>query len=142
MAVHSMDKKLIALMSLFFVAFLFFTTLVVFKKPLSTITRAENASEPSSTNSLLFAWPLSIKADKTSTVKIDVFVRSATNAPLENKTVKLSSTLGSIRAVQDSTDKGGKATFILTSETPGMAEITGTINQSTPIAQKLSIKFE
>ncbi len=137
-----MDKKLIGLMSIFFVAFLFFTTLVVFKNPLSTITRAGNAGQPSGANSLLFAWPLNTKADKSSTVKIDVFVRSDTNAPLENKTVTLKSTLGSIRAVQEATDKGGKATFILTSETPGIAEVTATIDQSTPLTQKLSIKFE
>lgn len=137
-----MDKKLVGLMSLFFVAFLFFTTLVVFKQPISTVTRAERANEPSGTSSLIFAWPLNAKAGSAGEVKIDVFVRSETNAPLENKTVALTSTLGNVQALSPQTDKGGKATFLLKSDGPGLAEVAATIDNKTPLSQKLTIKFE
>ncbi len=129
-------------MSLFFVAFLFFTSLIVFKNPLSTVTRAEKATQPSGTNSLLFAWPLSAKADGQTEVKIDVFVRSEANGPLENKSVSLSSTLGTVKTLSSSSDKGGKTTFSLSSATPGIAELSATIENSTPLTQKLTIKFE
>lgn len=137
-----MDKKLVALMSLFFVAFLFFTTMVVFKNPLSTVTRAEKANQPSSANSLIFAWPLNTKAGAGSEVKIDVFVRSEANGPLENKTVTLNSTLGSVKTVNATSDKGGKTTFNLSSDTAGIAELTATIDNSIPLSQKLTVKFE
>lgn len=137
-----MDKKLVALMSLFFVAFLFFTTLVVFKNPLSTITRAEKAAQPSGANSLIFAWPLNVKADGQSEVKIDVFVRSETNGPLENKTVAVNTTLGNLKVLDATSDKEGKTTFSLNSNTPGVAELTATIDNTLPLTQKLTIKFE
>lgn len=137
-----MDKKLIALMSLFFVAFLFFTTMVVFKNPLSTITRAERANQPSGPNSLIFAWPLNSKTGSGNEVKIDVFVRSEANGPLENKVVSLNSTLGTVKTLSGTSDKGGKTTFSLSSETPGLAELTATIDNSIPLTQKLTVKFE
>ena len=137
-----MDKKLVALMSLFFVAFLFFTSLIVFKNPLSTVTRAEKATQPSGANSLLFAWPLSAKADGQTEVKVDVFVRSEANGPLENKSVSLNSTLGTVKTLNSSSDKGGKTTFSLSSSTPGIAELSASIENSTPLTQKLTIKFE
>lgn len=129
-------------MSLFFVAFLFFTSLIVFKNPLSTVTRAEKATQPSGPNSLIFAWPLSTKAGGQSEVKIDVFVRSETNGPLENKTVAVNSTLGTIKTLSGTSDKEGKTTFSLSSKTTGIAELSATIENSTPLTQKLTIKFE
>lgn len=137
-----MDKKLVGLMSLFFVAFLFFTTLVVFKNPLSTITRAEKENQLSGTSSLMFAWPLTAKADGKTEVKIDVFVRSENNGPLQNKTVTVASTLGTVKTINGTSDKGGKTTFTLSSDKPGIAELSATVDNSVPLTQKLTIKFE
>ncbi len=129
-------------MSLFFVAFLFFTSIIVFKNPLSTITRAEKATQASGSNSLIFAWPLNTKGDNQSEVKIDVFVRSESNGPLENKAVALSSTLGTVKTLSGSSNKEGRASFVLSSGTKGVAEISATIENTIPLSQKLSIKFE
>ena len=129
-------------MSLFFVAFLFFTTLVIFKNPLSTVTRAEKATQPSGVNSLIFAWPLNTKADGKSEVKISVFVRSEANGPLENKTVTVNSNLGTLKTISGTSNKGGKTTFSLSSTQPGVAELNATIDNSIPLTQKLTIKFE
>ncbi|MBI2051969.1 Ig-like domain-containing protein [Candidatus Roizmanbacteria bacterium] len=137
-----MDKKLLGLMSVFFLAFLLFTTVLVFRNPIQNVIRAEKTTQPSGANSLIFAWPLTTNANGQSEVKIDVFVRNGENKPLQNRQVSVASTLGTIKAESAQSDQAGKTTFLLTSDAPGIAEITATIDNSTAIEQKLTVKFE
>lgn len=137
-----MDKKLIGLMLLFMLSFTIFISVVVFNKPLSTLTRAKEDTEPSKANSLIFAWPLSAKADEKSEVTINVFVRTATDKPLSGKKVSINASIGKIREVSSETDKLGKATFILFSGFTGTSELTALIEGSIPLQQKVSVKFE
>lgn len=137
-----MDKKLIGLVTLFFLSFLFFLSVVLFNRPLSNLIRAKEDTSPSSQNSLMFAWPIEIQADGKTSVKIDVFVRSESNKLVSNKEVRISSTLGQVQPISVLTDKNGKASFSLVSAQPGIAELTATIDNSTELSKKLTIKFK
>lgn len=139
---QSVDKKFIILTSLFFLSFTLFTSMIVFNKPLTTLIRAKEDFVPSSTNSIMFAWPLSSPADGKTKVNITVFVRNSKNLTLSNKKVTLSSNLGEITEIQPISDKSGKSIFSLTSNQPGIAEIKSIIDNQIEISQKLSIKFE
>jgi len=138
-----MDKKFLALMILFLVVFGVFITTTLFSKNFAGFARASTETDPSSQTSLIFAWPLTAKVgDK---VEVNVFVRSAGNSPLDKKQVKLVTNLGSIGEGQESTvesDKTGKASFILTSDTIGMAELTAYVNGTVQLSQKVTVKFE
>ncbi len=137
-----MDKKLLGLVTLFFLSFLFFISIVLFNKPLTQLTRAKEDIQPSSENSLIFGWPLTAKANGKDEVNINVFVRSENNKLIPNKTVKLETNLGSIKILSDTSDKGGKTSFTLTSDSTGLAEISAVIDNSIPVAKKLTVKFE
>ena len=136
-----MDKKLAGLISLFFLTFFVFISVVVFNKPLSRFTRAAEESKTSTSKSLIFAWPLSASVANSETVKIDVFVRSETGAPIPKRQVVVSATEGRVNPKVQLSDNTGKATFTLTSQTVGTAQITATIDNSAPISQKVSVKF-
>lgn len=129
-------------MLIFFLSFTLFTTIVIFNKPLSRLTRAKEEFLPSANTSLIFAWPLTTKADNKSSVTISVFVRNNNNLPLANKKVSLNTTLGKIDVVQPVTDKAGKATFNLSSNTAGLAELTALVDNQIQLKQKVSVKFE
>lgn len=137
-----MDKKLLGLVVVFFVIFILFTTAIIFQKPLTQAIRATEENTPSGASSLIFAWPLSEKADGVSQVKIDVFVRSKSNRLISKKTVKITTTLGNIQPVSSVSDDVGKTTFIITSSTPGVAELSAIIDNSITLQKTLSIKFE
>lgn len=137
-----MDKRFSALFVVFILAFGLFIGLVVFNQPIRTFTRASEELVPSSESSLIFAWPLTAKANGTDKVDINVFVRNAKNLPLNNKKVNLETNLGTIRAISDTTDKSGKTTFILMSPSTGVAEVKATIDSQISIKQTVSIKFE
>ncbi|KKQ23136.1 MAG: Intimin-like protein [Candidatus Roizmanbacteria bacterium GW2011_GWC2_37_13] len=129
-------------MILFVLAFGLFMGFVVFNQPIRTFTRAAEELVPSSESSLIFAWPLTANADGSEKVDINVFVRNAKNLPLTNKRVNLETNLGTISVVTDTTDKSGKASFSLTSSTPGVGEIKATIDNQVQIKQTVTIKFE
>ena len=135
-----MDKKLAGLIGLFFVGFVVFVSLIVFSRPIAQLTRADNAV-PSGSQSLMFAWPLKAKADGKEMVNVDVFIRSSANTPIANKQVVLQSSLGTVTAKNATSDKTGKATFSVTSNTAGSAQITAGID-STKLEQSLTIAFE
>jgi len=129
-------------MLIFMLAFGLFTTIIVFNKPLTSLTKAKEEFLPSSESSLLFAWPLTAKADSTYVVQVNVFVRNATNIPLLNKKVHLNTTLGTIKDNDRETDKAGKATFVVNSDSPGLAELSAIVNNQVQLKQKVSVKFE
>lgn len=137
-----MDKKLASLLILFILVFGLFIGLVVFNQPIRTFTRASEELIPSLESSLIFAWPLTAKADNKEKVDINIFVRNAKNLPLINKKVNLETNLGTVVVISDTTDKSGKATFSLTSSNPGIAEIKATIDNQVQIKQTITIKFE
>jgi len=137
-----MDKKLVSLLTLFVLVFGLFIGLVIFNQPIRTFTRASEELIPSSESSLIFAWPLTAKADNKEKVDINIFVRNVKNLPLTNKRVSLETNLGTVATVSDTTNKSGKATFSLTSSNPGIAEIKATIDNQVQIKQTVTVKFE
>ena len=137
-----MDKKLGALLTVFFLSFTLFITVVFFNKPIAKFTRAKEDFLPSSTNSLVLAFPLTVKADGSSKSIINVFIRSDKGIPIKEQKVTVSSSLGDITEVNGTTDDQGKATFNLSSSQPGIAAIEAIIGGTMTLTQKLSVKFE
>lgn len=137
-----MDRKLAGLISLFFLTFFVFISVLVFGKPLSRFTRAAEDTQPSANKSLIFAWPLNTAASASSSVKVDVFIRSETGKPIQGREILMDSTLGTLTPKITVSDKNGKATFLLTSQTPGIAEVSAIVDNTVPVTQKVSIKFE
>lgn len=137
-----MDKKLVALMLIFLLSFGLFVTITVFNKPLTRLTKAKEEFLPSSESSLIFAWPLTSKADGKYSVQVNVFVRNTINTPLPNKKVKLSTSVGRFRENEVISDKVGKSTFLLASDAPGLAEVTAMVDSQIQLKQKISVKFE
>jgi len=137
-----MDKKLIALISIFVFSFLLFISIIFINNPTQNLARASKTNDPSAQNSIIIAWPLSSKAAEDKTIEINVFARDKDNRPLEGKNVVLKTTLGSINQNNiKSEKKTGKATFILTSNKTGIAEISAAIN-NIELEKKVTIKFE
>jgi len=138
-----MDKKFVLLMIVFFLVFGVFITSTLLNKQIANITRASTETDPSSQTSLIFAWPLTAKVgDK---VDVNIFIRNANNSPLDKKQVKLVTNLGLINGTQESTsesDKTGKVSFTLSSDTAGIAELTAFVNNNIQLIQKVSVKFE
>ncbi len=132
-----------ALMVFFFLVFGVFITSTLFKKQITNFARASTETDPSSQTSLIFAWPLTAKiGDK---VEVNVFIRNANNSPLDKKRVKLATNLGLINGTLESTsvsNKTGKVSFTLSSDTVGVAELTAFVNDNIQLIQKVSVKFE
>lgn len=137
-----MDKNFVSLIIVFFLAFGLFITLTTFNKQIATLTRAKEESVPSSETSLMFAWPLTAKVASSTPVEINIFIRNANNLPIGGRKVTLSSTLGKFTQESGITDKSGKTTFYLSSTDPGLAEVSGTVDDQIQLKQKISIKFE
>ena len=137
-----MDKKLIALISIFVFSFLLFISIIFINNPTQNLARASKTNDPSAQNSIIIAWPLSSNVYEKKTIEINVFARDKDNRPLEGKNVVLKTTLGNINQNNiKSEKKTGKATFILTSNKTGIAEISAAIN-NIELEKKVTIKFE
>ncbi len=138
-----MDKKLLALIALFFISFAFFATAVVIKGPLGPFTRAKEDLTPSPVRSKILAWPYpSLKADGVSESVINVFVISESDKPITNRIVTLSTTLGNLKETTAATDNNGKATFHISSTAVGLSEIEAMVEPNIKLNRKISIKFE
>jgi len=135
-----MDKKLGGILVLFFLTFSIFVTVVFFNQPLTKLTRAKEDFLPSASNSLVFAYPLSLKADGKTPSAVNIFVRSAKGMPVKDQKVTVATTLGTVTELDATTNEQGKATFHLTSDTPGVAEVAVTVG-TIELTQKLSVKF-
>lgn len=139
-----MDKKFIALMVLFFIVFgAFISTTLLSKGMFGRSARASTETDPSSSTSLIFAWPLTAKVG--GKVDVNIFIRNANNLPLDKKPVRLVTDLGLINGTQESTaesDKSGKVNFVLSSSTIGIAELTAFVNGNIQLSQKVTVKFE
>lgn len=137
-----MDKRLGGLLLVFFLLFTTFATAVLLNKQLVTFTRAKEDYAPSVTSSLLFAYPLLLKADGTSKSMINVFVRSDKGMPVKDQKLTINSSLGTLDLSEITTDEKGKATVNLTSTTPGTAVVQAFIGGTLKMTQTLSIKFQ
>lgn len=135
-----MDKKLLSLVILFITTFIFFIAVLFFNEPLSKLTRAREETFPSADKSLIFAWPLSVKAGGVEVSDVNVFIRNNDNKLISNQKVELRSSLGEIKNINTLSDANGKTTFKLSSLTPGSAEITAVV-EGIKLSNKLTIKF-
>lgn len=138
-----MDRKLLALITLFFLSFAFFAGLAIFESPLNTLIRAREDYTPSPIRSRIIAWPLSsIKANGVSESEINVFIVSESDKPIPNKQVTLTTTLGSLKESSVATDNNGKATLHISSTTPGVAQIKASVEPGINLNQNISVQFE
>lgn len=140
-----MDKKLGGLLLVFFLLFTAFATIILLSTQggaLTTFTRAKEDFAPSAKASLLFAYPLLVKADGTTKSTVNVFVRSDKGMPVKDRKLTITSSLGTLSEAEVTTDEKGKATVTITSSTPGTATVEAFIDRTLKMSQTLSIKFQ
>lgn len=148
-----MDKKFIGLISLLLVvtSILLVLTLSALygsgKSPIynaaRTLIRAKEESIPSADKSLVFCFPLQTMADGKSKSEVTIFVRSASEKNLSNQKVELMSSVGQVQAPGGNfSDKSGKVSFVLTSKTPGAAQIVATVADSINLSTRCTINFQ
>lgn len=143
-----MDKKFLGLMSIFMISFVLFVMSVFLSKTdfMNRLTKAESKFVPSPKTSLILIYPLQTQADGESKVKIDVFVRNDIKdhepEAINNKKVRIITTLGQLDKPEITTDQAGQASFYLTSNTPGTANITAIVDGSITLNAKVSVEFK
>ena len=137
-----MDKKLGGLLIVFFLLFTIFASSVLFNNKLSSITRAKEDYAPSAKASLIFAYPLLVKADGTAKSTISVFIRSDKGLPVKDQKVMVTASVGILNLSEVTTDDKGKATVTLISNRPGVSTIGATIGGDLKISQPLSVTFQ
>lgn len=136
-----MDKKFLLVTLFFILTFVAFTGYVVFRDPILRLTRASEEKSVSLSNSLVFAWPLKLKADGTSKSEITVFVRSPDGKGLGEQSVSLISSLGVVQEPRLISNIEGKAIFHLTSDLQGVANIEVLVNNK-KLVRSVTIEFE
>lgn len=136
-----MDKRLLGIVTVFFLSFGVFASVLVFNKPLSRLIRASQELNPSATSSLVFAWPLTVPADGATQSTITVFLRNEKNYPVANKPITLTTSLGQIKQAEQVSAKDGKAEFQIISQASGLANIS-VRSGAIELTQKISVKFE
>lgn len=134
-----MDKNLNRILLIFFLSFGLFTSYVLLSKPLTKLTRASEETKISAQNSLIFAWPLKLQTNNST--RITVFARNYNGRAIEGKSVTLRTTFGQINQSTITTDNEGKSVFIITSSTPGVAEIEAIVD-NIRIQRTISVQFE
>jgi hypothetical protein len=137
-----MDKKLGGLLLVFFLLFTVFATIVLFNGQFTTFTRAKEDFAPSAKASLLFAYPLLVKADGVAKSTVNIFVRSDKGMPVKDKVVTITTSVGALSETEATTYDKGKASVTLTSSTPGTATVEVFIDRTLKMTQTLSVKFE
>ena len=135
-----MDKKLLSLVVLFIATFIFFIAILFFNEPLSKLTRAREATFPSADKSLIFAWPLSVKADGVDEAEVNVFIRNDNNKLISNQSVELRSSLGDVKNIITISDINGKTTFKITSKVAGSTDLSAVV-EGIKLTNKLTVKF-
>ena len=139
-----MDKKFLAVFTVFLLIFSLFATIVIFNKPISQMSaRANPANQPSGEKSLLLLTnfqPLKVNGQAT----VNVAVRSESGEPSFNKKVSLTTSIGKIIEPEmvTSADNKGVVSFHITSTTPGTAVISAIIDQKIPVKNKVTLVFE
>lgn len=144
-----MDKKLVGLITLFFLSFFVFTSILVFRRPLLNLARAKEDQMASATNSkIILACPgTTVAANGNDTCPVYVFVRSSGESPkpLSNKVVTLTTSMGQLDQASSTTDTLGKASFSLRSSEVGVANLRATVAQDSgpiEISTQASVEFK
>lgn len=132
------------LLVVFFLSFTIFISVVLLSGDSSLVkfTRAKEDFLPSAANSLVFAYPLTVKADGKSESTVNIFVRSEKGMPVKDQKVSASSDVGTFREVDATTDDQGKASMHIASSTSGVANIEVLVGGTLKLTQKISVKFE
>jgi len=139
-----MDKKFLAVFTVFLLIFSLFATIVIFNKPISQMSaRANPATQPSEERSLLLLTnfqPLKINEQAV----VNVAVRSESGEPSFNKKVTLTTSLGNViePELATSVNNKGVVSFHITSSTPGTAIISAMIDKKILIKNKVTLIFE
>src|SRR4051794_12646966 len=135
-----MDRKLIGLLSVFFLAFALFVSVIFFHSNLGKGIRATESENASSTNSIILVYPLELNSNDGSYATISVFVRDADSKALPNKIIDVSTSIGTVTPARITTDPNGKAAVNFTCTSPGTAQIHAIINSTVNINQTVTIK--
>ena len=136
-----MDNKLLGLTFIVIAAFAIFLGFVFLNEPISRLISASGETDPSSQNSLIFAWPLEVIADGKSTSEITIFVRDAEGRGLAGHEVNITATNGAIQEGLITTDTQGKAIFHISSQTPGIAQIEALVDK-VKLQRNISVQFQ
>ncbi len=137
-----MDKKLLLFVAIFFMAFGLNLSLIVFEKPINKMIKAKEENVISPDKSKIFVWPLTSTSDGKNNARITVFTKDTNDLPMDGKKVTLSTNLGTIKAINDLTDKNGKAEFDISSNIEGIAEIKALIDNQVYINKSITVKFK
>ncbi|HLL60725.1 MAG TPA: Ig-like domain-containing protein [Candidatus Nitrosocosmicus sp.] len=136
-----MDNKFVGLLSIFFLVFGVFISVLFFNKNITTFTRAKEELIPVKEKSILLGYPLTVTADNQTTSTITAWVRNEKGIGIADKNVTLTSTLGTIDQPTQKTDKDGRISFKIKSSTPGDAVISAMIENSIPSSNSVTINF-
>ncbi|PIY69038.1 hypothetical protein COY90_02685 [Candidatus Roizmanbacteria bacterium CG_4_10_14_0_8_um_filter_39_9] len=139
-----MDKTMGVLLVIFFLSFVIFISVVLLggNSSLVKFTRAKEDFLPSATNSLVFAYPLTVKADGKGVSTVNIFVRSDKGMPIKDQKVSATAEVGTFKEADATTDDQGKAIMHISSSTPGVANIVVSVGGTLTLTQKISVKFE
>ncbi len=137
-----MDKKILIFGMLFMIIFVAYIVITIFKIPIFSLTQAANENkEADISTSLIFAWPLEVKADGKERSEVSVFIRDNNGRGIPEKDVRLSASLGDIQSTQSQTDSQGKIVFYISSTTNGVAQIEALVDNR-KLQKTISVKFE
>lgn len=135
-----MDTKLIGLLSIFFLVFGVFMTVLLFNDNLTTITKAKDELIPSSEKSIILAYPLSLQAGNGQS-KVTVWVRNKEGKGIPNQPVTLTTSLGTLDIQALNSDGQGRAIFTLSSQTAGTATLNATIAGTVNPSNTVTVEF-
>src|SRR3989344_1627893 len=136
-----MDNKLLGLTFIVIAAFAIFLGFVFLNEPISQLIKASGDKNPSSQNSLIFAWPLQVVADGKSTSEITIFVRDADGRGLPGHEVSITAQIGSIQEGLLTTDNQGRAIFHISSPNSGVAKIEALVDNN-KLQRSISVQFQ
>ena len=124
------------------VAFIGFTSFIIFKEPIGRFTRAANTNTPVSLQkSLIFAWPLTVAADNQASSEVTIFIRDEEGKGLNERQVTLQTTVGTVDTATALTNGEGKVIFKLTSATKGVAKIEASVDNK-KLQRSVTVQFE
>jgi len=136
-----MDKKFLGLSLLLIITFVLFATIVFLSGSVNIFSRASTNTQPSLSNSLIFAWPLEIVADGKTSSEITVFIRNSEGKGVTGQQVTIENSLGTIPPGTRTTSDDGKVVFQITSTEIGVAQIEALVNNR-KLQRTISVKFK
>ena len=138
---HTQDKNFALLVYSVLIVAVLVGGYALFTGPLSSVSRAVLPAKASATASMILGYPLTIPADGTTKSVLDVFIADDSGAPLANRKVDVSVTLGEIAPASATTDQNGHVSCHLTMTEPGISTVQVTVDGA-PLNKKLTIKGE